>query len=116
MSIFLGTGMAEPRTTVRHLMTSGAKNLEDLELIQLVSIGDAVWDQVALNVASLIEDESCLAFSIGPLYEALAKQLVKKRHLGIHSPFFTDPLMDLMQSGTSKDLLPKSYILILAVL
>jgi acyl-CoA hydrolase/GNAT superfamily N-acetyltransferase len=228
MSIFLGTGMAEPRTTVRHLMTSGAKNLEDLELIQLVSIGDAVslqtlqsqnfrlttffsgwvaseaieegrvdmipsrfvkipqliesrlapidvaivqitppneagfcslgiaidvarealeqasirvgeistqiprtfgdtfvqisefdflvrstdppiylerwktdavWDQVALNVASLIEDESCLAFSIGPLYEALAKCLVNKRHLGIHSPFFTDPLMDLMQSG-----------------
>jgi acyl-CoA hydrolase/GNAT superfamily N-acetyltransferase len=213
MSIFLGTAMAEPRTTVRHLMTSGVKNLEDLELIQLVSIGDAVslqtlqsqnfrlttffsgwvaseaieegrvdmipsrfvkipqliesrlapidvaivqidvarealeqasirvgeintqiprtfgdtfvqisefdflvrstdppiyverwktdtvWDQVALNVASLIEDESCLAFTIGPLYEALAKQLVNKRHLGIHSPFFTDPLMDLMQSG-----------------
>jgi hypothetical protein len=42
MSIFLGTAMAEPRTTVRHLMTSGVKNLEDLELIQLVSIGDAV--------------------------------------------------------------------------
>ena len=228
MSIFLGTGGAEPRTMVRHLMTAEAKNLEDLELIQLVSFGDAVslqtlqsqkfrlttffsgwvandaieegrvdmipsrfvkipqliesrlapvdvavvqitppnkagycslgisvdvarealeqasirvgeinmqiprtlgdtfvhisefdffvpsadepiyferwetneiWDQVALNAASLIEDESCLAFSIGPLYESLAKQLRYKRHLGIHSPFFTDPLMDLMQSG-----------------
>jgi acyl-CoA hydrolase len=42
MSIFLSTAVAEPRTMVRHLMTSGAKNLEDLELIQLVSIGDAV--------------------------------------------------------------------------
>jgi len=228
MSIFLGTAGAEPRTMVRHLMTAEAKNLEDLELIQLVSFGDAVslealqsqkfrlttffsgwvadeaieegrvdmipgrfvkipqliesrlapvdvavvqvtppneagycslgiavdvarealeqaairvaeintqipctfgdtfvhvsefdflvrstdppiyfdrwetdeiWDQVALNAASLIEDESCLAFSIGPLYESLAKQLRNKRHLGIHSPFFTDPLMDLMQSG-----------------
>jgi acyl-CoA hydrolase/GNAT superfamily N-acetyltransferase len=228
MSIFLGTAGAEPRTMVRHLMTAEAKNLEDLELIQLVSFGDAVslqtlqsqkfrlttffsgwvadeaieegrvdmipsrfvkipqliesrlapvdvavvqitppneagycslgiavdvarealekatirvgeintliprtlgdtfvhlsefdflvsskdspiyfarwetndiWDQVALNAASLIEDESCLAFSIGPLYESLAKQLRHKRHLGIHSPFFTDPLMDLMQSG-----------------
>jgi acyl-CoA hydrolase len=228
MSIFLGTAGAEPRTMVRHLMTVEAKNLADLELIQLVSIGDAIslqtlqsqkfrlttffsgwvaneafeegrvdmipsrfvkipqliesrlapidvaivqitppneagfcslgiaidvarqaleqaairvgeinsqiprtfgdtfvhisefdffvrstdppiyfdrwetdeiWDQVALNVASLIEDESCLAFSIGPLYESLAKQLKNKRHLGIHSPFFTDPLMDLMQSG-----------------
>ena len=228
MSIFLGTAGAEPRTMVRHLMTADAKNLEDLELIQLVSFGDAVslqtlqsqkfrlttffsgwvaddaieegrvdmipsrfikipqliesrlspvdvavvqitppneaeycslgvsvdvarealeqatirvgeintqiprtlgdtfihlsefdflvrstdspiyfdrwetneiWDQVALNAASLIEDESCLAFSIGPLYESLAKQLKNKRHLGIHSPLFTDPLMDLMQSG-----------------
>jgi acyl-CoA hydrolase/GNAT superfamily N-acetyltransferase len=228
MSIFLGTAVAEPRTMVRHLMTSDAKNLEDLELIQLVSFGDAVsmrslrsqnfrlktffagwvaseaieegrvdlipsrfvkipqmiesllrpvdvaivqitppnqagfcslgiaidvahealehaaicvgevntqiprtfgdtfvrmsefdflvrakdpliyferwetnavWDQVAQHVASLIDDESCLAFSIGPLYEALAKSLVNKRHLGIHSPFFTDPLMDLMKCG-----------------
>lgn len=228
MSIFLGTAGAEPRTMVRHLMTADTKNLEDLELIQLVSFGDAIslqtlqsqkfrlttffagwvadeaieegrvdmipsrfvkipqliesrlspvdvaivqvtppneagycslgiavdvarealeqatirvgeintqipctfgdtfihvsefgflvrstdspiyferwetdqiWDQVALNAASLIEDESCLAFSIGPLYESLAKQLRNKRHLGIHSPFFTDPLMDLMQSG-----------------
>jgi len=228
MSIFLGTAGAEPRTMVRHLMTADTKNLEDLELIQLVSFGDAVslqtlqsqkfrlttffsgwvaneaieegrvdmipsrfvkipqliesrlspvdvavvqitppneagycslgiavdvarealeqadicvgeintqtpctlgdtfvhvsefdflvrstdppiyfdrwetneiWDQVALNTASLIEDESCLAFSIGPLYESLAKQLMHKRHLGIHSPFFTDPLMDLMLSG-----------------
>jgi acyl-CoA hydrolase/GNAT superfamily N-acetyltransferase len=230
MSIFLGTAVAEPRTMVRHLMTSDAKNLEDLELIQLVSVGDAVslqtlqtqnfrlktffpgwvadeaieegrvdlipsrfvkipqriesllrpidvaivqitppneagfcslgiavdvarealeqasirvgeintliprtfgdtfvqaaefdflvsatdppiyfdrweidgtWDQVAKHVASLIEDESCLAFSIGPLFEALAKRLTDKRHLGIHSPIFTDPLMDLMIGGTA---------------
>jgi acyl-CoA hydrolase/GNAT superfamily N-acetyltransferase len=228
MSIFLGTAVAEPRTMVRHLMTSAARNLEDLELIQLVSVGDAVslrslqsqnfrlktffagwvadeaieqgrvdlipsrfvkirqlfesllrpvdvavvqitppneagfcslgiavdvarealeqasirvgeintqiprtlgdtfakvsefdflvqssdppiyferwevdkvWDQVAQHVASLIEDGSCLAFSIGPLYEALARRLTEKRHLGIHSPIFTDPLMDLMESG-----------------
>ena len=42
MSIFLGTGMAEPRTLVKHLMESGLSNLQDLELIQLVSLGDAV--------------------------------------------------------------------------
>jgi acyl-CoA hydrolase len=232
MSIFLGTGVAEPRTMVRHLMTSDAGNLEDLELIQLVSFGDAVslrtlqsknfrlktffsgwvaseaieegrvdlipsrfvkipqliesflrpvdaaivqitppnkagfcslgiaidlarevleraavcigeintkiprtfgdtfikisefdflvqstdppiyferwktndvWNQVAGHVASLIEDESCLAFSIGPLYEALAKLLMKKRHLGIHSPIFTDPLMDLIKCGAANN-------------
>ena len=42
MSIFLSTGMAEPRTLVRHLMASDASNLQDLEMIQLVSLGDTV--------------------------------------------------------------------------
>ncbi|UCH21099.1 MAG: GNAT family N-acetyltransferase [Deltaproteobacteria bacterium] len=228
MSIFIGTGVGEPRTLVKHLMTSEAYNLNDLELIQLVSLGDAIsleamdcnryrlktffsgwvaseaitagrvdlipsrfsripglinsgqipidavfiqitppneagysslgvavdvarlamekaslvvgeinskvpqtqgdtfvqvtdfdyliqssaepiyfsrwpvdetFDQVAANVASVIDDGSCIAFSIGPLYDALATHLVHKRHLGVHTPFFTDALMDLVKSG-----------------
>ena len=228
MSIFIGTGAAEPRTLVKHLMASNAPNLEDLELIQLVSLGDTVsikelysqkfrlktfysgwaareaitagrvdlipcrfskiprliktgrvsidvafvqvsppdksgycslgiaidvarevmekasivvgeintkipetfgdtfvhvsdfdmmvhstdepiyfprwhddtvFDKVAANVASVIENGSCISFSIGPLFEALSRHLAKKRNLGIHSPFFTDALMDLMTSG-----------------
>jgi len=42
MSIFLGTGVGEPRTLVKHLMASEGNNLQDLELIQLVSLGDAI--------------------------------------------------------------------------
>jgi acyl-CoA hydrolase len=42
MHIFLGTAMAEPRTMVRHLLNSNANNLEDIELLQLISFGDAV--------------------------------------------------------------------------
>jgi acyl-CoA hydrolase/GNAT superfamily N-acetyltransferase len=238
MSIFLGTAVAEPRTIVRQLMVSRARKLEDLELIQLVSLGDAIslqrlhsrnfrlrtffsgwaareaieagqvdmipsqfakipdliksgqvpidvavlqitppdedgfcslgiavdvgreameqaeivvgeinsliprtfgdtyvhlsefdflvesteppiyfsrwpvnraWERVAANVSLLIDDGSCLAFSIGPLFEALAGHLVKKRHLGIHSPFFTDPLMDLMKSGAITNRRKDSY-------
>jgi acyl-CoA hydrolase/GNAT superfamily N-acetyltransferase len=238
MSIFLTTGVAEPRTLVRQIMGSKAKNLEDLELVQLVSFGEAIslealksknfrlktffsgwaadkaieeglvdlvpsrfqkipelisagqipldmaiiqitppndagycslgvavdvaweameksaitvgeinpniprtfgdtfvpvsefdhlvlsedppiyfdrWpvdeatDKAASNVAALIEDESCLAFSIGPLYEALARHLKSKRHLGVHSPFFTDPLMDLIQSGAVTNRRKESY-------
>jgi acyl-CoA hydrolase/GNAT superfamily N-acetyltransferase len=228
MSIFIGTGAAEPRTIVKHLMASNAPNLDDLELIQLVSLGDTVsinelisqkiriktfysgwaareaitagrvdlipcrfskiprliktgrvhidvvfvqvsppdksgycslgiaidvareamekaslvvgeintkipetfgdtfvhisdfdmmiestddpiyfprwpyetvFDRVAANVASVIENGSCISFSIGPLFDALSRHLVQKRNLGIHSPFFTDSLMDLMKSG-----------------
>jgi len=238
MSIFLTTGVAEPRTMVRQIMGSNAKNLEDLELVQMVSFGEAIslealksknfrlktffsgwaadkaieeglvdlvpsrfqkipelisagqipldmaiiqipppndagycslgvavdvaweamekaaikvgeinikiprtfgdtfvpvsefdylilsedlpiyfdrWpvddvlDKVALNVAALIEDGSCLAFSIGPLFEALGKHLKSKRNLGIHSPYFTDPLMDLIQSGAVTNRRKESY-------
>ena len=42
MSIFIGTGVAEPCTLVRTLMNSTAGNLTDLELIHLVSFGDAI--------------------------------------------------------------------------
>jgi acyl-CoA hydrolase/RimJ/RimL family protein N-acetyltransferase len=227
MSIFLGTGMAEPRTLIKHLMASNKLNLQDLELIQLVSLGDAVaideryarkfrlktffagwiaseaisagrvdlipsrfsripwlfktgaihidvvfiqisppdsngysnlvgvdverqametaklvvgeinsqvprtmgdtavhvndfhyfvegtepplyinrWPlsevymKVAANVASVVEDGSCISYGIGPLYEALGKTLATKKNLGVHSPFFTDALMDLVKSG-----------------
>jgi acyl-CoA hydrolase/GNAT superfamily N-acetyltransferase len=228
MSIFVGTGVAEPRTLVKHMMATDAPNLEDLELIQVISLSDAislhgltaqkyrlktffsgwvaseaitagwvdlipsrfseipgliasgqiridvafvqvtppneagycslgvavdvaryamekaslvvgeinprvpltygdtfvpisdfdllvkateepiyfnrwpvhdVFDRIAANVAAEIEDGSCIAFSIGPLFEALGRHLVHKRNLGIHTPFFTDALMDLVKSG-----------------
>ncbi len=228
MTIFIGTGVAEPRTLVRTLMNSTAGNLNDLELIQLISFGDAismgnlrtqqfrlktffsgwvsqdaimegrvdlipsrfawipdliesshfpvhaaflqitppdkhgncslgvavdaarqamekatlvvgeinrqvprtfgdtfvsvseftylveardapiyfdrwpvstVYDQIADRIAELIEDRSCIAFSVGQLFEALGRHLVDKKHLGVHSPVFTDALMDLVKAG-----------------
>ncbi|AOY58792.1 bifunctional acetyl-CoA hydrolase/transferase family protein/GNAT family N-acetyltransferase [Desulfococcus multivorans] len=60
---------------------------------------DAVYDKIAENVSSMIEDQSCIGFSIGPLYEALSKHLVHKKDLGIHTPFFFDNMMDLVKSG-----------------
>ena len=60
---------------------------------------DDVTDRIAANLASVIEDGSCIAFSVGDIFEALGRHLTHKRHLGIHSPFFTDALMDLVKSG-----------------
>jgi acyl-CoA hydrolase/RimJ/RimL family protein N-acetyltransferase len=229
MSIFLGTGVAEPRTLVKHLMTSDLRNLIDLELIQIVSLGDAisfsnsstakkfrlktffagwaagkaifsgyvdmipcrisriprlvesgairvdmafvqitppdrrgyaslgvsvdvakhamsrasivvgeineqvprtlgntfvhvndfdyfvnateppiyfprwpvddVFDKVAANIASVVEDGSCISFYSGPLFEALGSHLCSKKDLGVHTFFFTDALMDLVKCG-----------------
>jgi acyl-CoA hydrolase len=228
MSIFLGTGAAEPRTIVKHLMSSGSGNLQDLELIQLASFGEAislpnlqaqkfrlktffsgwvadeaitagqvdlipshlyripklieqgqisvdaafvqitapdssgycslgiavdvarvamdqaqlvvgeinadvprtfgdtyihrsdfnyfvmgehppiyfprwpatsVYDGIAENIEPLIEDKSCVAFSVGPLFDALGRKLMTKKNLGVHSPIFSDSLMDLVKCG-----------------
>lgn len=60
---------------------------------------DAVYDRIGENVASIIDHGSCLAFSIGPVYESLSQYLQSKRHLGIHTPFFTDAVMELVRSG-----------------
>ncbi|MGD9330420.1 MAG: GNAT family N-acetyltransferase [Desulfobacterales bacterium] len=60
---------------------------------------DGVFDRVAANVASIVEDGSCLAFTPGAIYEALGRHLVHKRDLGLHTPFFTDSAMDLVKSG-----------------
>ncbi len=54
-----------------------------------------VYYQIASNLASVIEDGSCLAFSYGPIFEALGKTLANKKDLGIHTPFITDAVMDL---------------------
>jgi acyl-CoA hydrolase len=58
-----------------------------------------VYDQLAGQVAELIEDRSCISFTIGPLFEALSRHLFGKKHLGVHSPVFTDVLMDLVKFG-----------------
>ena len=60
---------------------------------------DEITDRIAANIASIIEDGSCLAYSIGNLFDAVSQHLTDRRHLGVHSPFFTDALMDLVNSG-----------------
>jgi acyl-CoA hydrolase/RimJ/RimL family protein N-acetyltransferase len=239
MSIFLGTGVAEPRTLVKHLMSTQLANLNDLELIQIISLGDIVslgasqnkqkfrlktffsgwlaseaitagsvdmipcqfssiprlvasgtikvdaafvqisppddsgfsslgvavdiakqamekaslvvgeinenvprtmgdtfvsvndfhylikatepliyfprWpvdpvmDKVAANIATIVEDGSCLSFFAGSLYEALGRHLKYKKNLGIHTYTFTDVLMDLIKCGAVTNKKKKSF-------
>ncbi len=70
---------------------------------------DHVYDRIAENVSSMIEDRSCIGFSIGPLYEALAKHLSHKKDLGIHTPFFFDNMMDLVKNGAVTNQYKKHY-------
>lgn len=60
---------------------------------------DDTFRKIGANVASIVENGSCLSFTVGALFEALAGELVNKRDLGIHTAFYTDALMDLQQAG-----------------
>ena len=63
------------------------------------SVSDII-DQVTSNIASLIEDGDCIGFhTANSFFEGLCRHLRSRRHLGIHSPYFTDALMDLVKSG-----------------
>jgi len=70
---------------------------------------DPVYDRVAANVAAVIEDGSCLGFTFGPLFEALPRHLAGKKDLGIHTPFITDAVMNLMKSGAVTNRRKRSF-------
>ncbi len=61
---------------------------------------DDAMDRTALNIASVIKNGDCLCYAYSPLFEALTPHLSRKKDLGIHSLYFTDALMDLVESGS----------------
>lgn len=58
-----------------------------------------VYKQIAANVATMVEDGSCIAFTAGPLFEALVEPMSRKRDLSVQSLIMTDALMELIRSG-----------------
>lgn len=50
-------------------------------------------------VADLVEDQSCLQLGIGSIPDAVARRLLNKHDLGIHTEMFSDGVMHLIQAG-----------------
>ncbi|MCP4634437.1 MAG: acetyl-CoA hydrolase, partial [candidate division Zixibacteria bacterium] len=61
--------------------------------------GNYVVNRIAKHAASLIEDESTIQLGIGIVPYAVAKQLRKKKNLGIHTEVFSDGMVDLIERG-----------------
>ncbi len=75
------------------------RSTEPPDYFDRLPVSDAS-DQVAANIASVIEDGDCLCFRMPTsLSRGLCRRLTGRRHLGVHSPYFTDELMDLVKSG-----------------
>lgn len=58
-----------------------------------------VEEAIGENVAELIRDGDCIQLGIGGTSNVVARKLVDKRDLGIHSEMFTDSMMELMKKG-----------------
>lgn len=54
---------------------------------------------IGQHVASLIEDESTLQLGIGGIPNAVARALMDRRDLGIHTEMLTDGMVDLYEAG-----------------
>ncbi len=74
-----------------------------LEESPLYTIGRAVIDEktqtIANYVSELVEDGATLQLGIGALPDAIARNLMNKKDLGVHSETLTEAMMELVQAG-----------------
>ena len=63
----------------------------------------AVERQIGGFVAELVRDGATIQMGIGSIPAAVALALRDKRDLGIHTELFTDPVLDLVESGAVTD-------------
>jgi 4-hydroxybutyrate CoA-transferase len=77
--------------------------------------GGVVEDAIGRNVASLIEDGSCLQLGIGGIPNAVLKNLMDRRDLGIHTELCSDNVIPLVErdviNGRRKNFKPRKVIL-----
>jgi len=55
--------------------------------------------KIAKFVASLVEDESTIQMGIGQIPNAVTRELMDKKDLGVHSEVFSDGIVDLVENG-----------------
>ncbi|MFN6992357.1 MAG: acetyl-CoA hydrolase/transferase family protein [Fervidobacterium sp.] len=55
--------------------------------------------KIAGHIVSLIEDGSTIQLGIGGIPNAVAKFLIEKKDLGVHTEMFTESMIDLFEAG-----------------
>lgn len=83
-----------PTTWVDYFVASD-RPLPQLQPVETSHIDE----QIAENIASLIQNQSTLQFGIGGIPNALANALRDKRDLGVHTEMINDAMMKLYQLG-----------------
>jgi acyl-CoA hydrolase len=110
MTIFLGSGVAEPRTLMKSLIESGLSNINDLELIQLTSHSDVFslkkmdWQKYRLKTffSTWVSTEAVVAGSVDLIPGRFSQipRFIKSKRLPIDVAFIqiTPPNEDSAKS------------------
>jgi len=70
------------------------------DLVELPPVEPSAVDQaIGDNIADLVEDGATVQLGIGGIPNAIARNLVDKKNLGIHTEMFTDGMVDLFAAG-----------------
>jgi acetyl-CoA hydrolase len=73
-----------------------------------------IYQKIAENISSLIEDEATLQMGIGVIPDAVLPFLKEKKNLGIHTEMFSDGLIELIElgvvNGEKKTFLPNKVV------
>lgn len=92
-----------PRTmgdSLIHISRFDAMVWNDTAIIEPpLTPADEVVEQIARNIASIIEDRSTLQIGLGRLPQEALKYLMDRRDLGIHSDLITDAIVPLVEKG-----------------
>lgn len=67
-----------------------------------------ISEKIGLQVASLIDDGSTLQMGVGAIPDAVLKQLINHKDLGVHTEMFSDGLIPLMEKGAITNLKKKA--------
>jgi acetyl-CoA hydrolase len=55
--------------------------------------------RIAVHVANLIPDGATLQTGIGAIPDSVLRQLIHRKHLGVHTELFSDGIIDLVERG-----------------
>ncbi|WP_428331488.1 acetyl-CoA hydrolase/transferase family protein [Mucilaginibacter sp.] len=71
----------------------------ELPVLNYADGGSKAISDIAVNVASLIEDGATLQMGIGNIPDLVLKNLIHHKNLGIHTEMLSDGVIPLIQSG-----------------
>lgn len=92
-----------PRTfgdTMIHISEVDALVASQREVPELPNVPFTdVEDRIGKYIAELVADGSTIQLGIGGIPNAVAANLMDKKHLGIHTELFTESMVDLIKNG-----------------